>query len=64
MTRKPIRNLHSNKAVPPRFCDVIVDGNKVNLEIKTERNKYATIPWNDVVRQVGIAVEMETEMNK
>ena len=33
MTKKvPIRNLHSDKQVPPRFCDVVIDNGKVYLE--------------------------------
>lgn len=56
MTKKvPIRNLHSDKQVSPRFCDVVIDNGKVFLEKKTYKNKYEKIPWEDVVYQVEVA---------
>ena len=55
MVKRPIRDLHSNKQIPPRFCDVIVEGDKVFLEKKSDRNKYEKIPWEDVVYQVEAA---------
>jgi len=53
--KRPVRNLHSDKSTPPRFCDVIVDGGTVLLQKKVDKNKYETIPWEDVVTQVEIA---------
>lgn len=56
MTKKvPIRNLRSDKQVPPRFCDVVIENDKVFLEKKTEKNKYERILWKDVVYQVEAA---------
>ncbi len=55
--QRPIRNLHSDKPTPPRFCDVIVDGDSVLLQKKSDKNTYETIPWEDVVHQVKIARE-------
>lgn len=55
MVKRPIRDLHSNKPIPPRFCDVIVEGDKIFLEKKSDRNKYEKIPWEDVVYQVEAA---------
>lgn len=56
MTKKvPIRNLHSNKQVPPRFCDVVIDDGNIFLEKKIDKNKYEKIPWEDVVYQVEVA---------
>ncbi|MEA4972340.1 MAG: hypothetical protein VB119_04090 [Candidatus Metalachnospira sp.] len=55
MIKKPIRNLHSDKPVPPRVFDVVIDGDRVDLEIKTEKNKYEKIPWEDVLYQVEAA---------
>lgn len=55
MIKKAIRNLHSSKLVPPRFCDVIVEGEKIFLEKKNDKNKYEKIPWEDVVYQVESA---------
>lgn len=55
MVKKPIRNLHSTKQVPPRFCDVIIEDDKIFLEKKTDKNKYEKILWDDVVFQVEAA---------
>ena len=55
ITSRPIRDLHSNKPVPPRFCDVIIQENCVFLQKKTDKNKYEQIPWEDVVYQVEAA---------
>ncbi len=54
MIKKPIRNLHSDKDMPPRFCDVVIENGKVFLEKKTNK-KYEQIPWEDVVHQVELA---------
>ena len=40
MIEKPIRDLHSSKPTPPRFCDVIVDGDQIYLELKERRPIY------------------------
>ena len=42
--RQAIRNLSSDKPTPPRFCDVVIDGDEVQLEVKTDKNKYETMP--------------------
>lgn len=55
MTRQAIRNLHTSRNTPPRFCDVIIEGDKVFLEKKSDKNKYEKIPWDDVVYQVEAA---------
>ena len=64
MVKKPIRNLHSEKQTPPRLFDVIVQDGKVDLEVKTDKNKYETIPWEDVVYQVEAAIQSATSQNK
>jgi len=53
--KRPIRDLHSDKEVQPRFCDVIVEGEKVYLEQKKDKNRYVKISWEDVVYQVEAA---------
>ncbi len=55
MIKRPIRDLHSDKEVQPRFCDVIVEGEKVYLEQKKDKNRYVKISWEDVVYQVEAA---------
>ena len=55
--RQPIRNLSSNKPIPPRFCDVIINGDDVRLEVKTDKNTYETISWDDMQHQVNTAIK-------
>lgn len=55
--RQAIRNLNSDKPTPPRFCDVIINGDDVKLEVKTEKNKYETISWEDMQYQVNAAIK-------
>ena len=31
MTKTAIRNLHSDKPIPPRFCDVVIEDGKISL---------------------------------
>jgi len=57
MIKQPIRNLNTSKPVPPRFCDVVIDGEKVYLEQKVSKNKYITIYWDDIVHQVESVIE-------
>ena len=61
MIKQPIRNLHTSKPTPQRFCDVIVDGETVYLEHKISKEKYVTIPWEDVVHQVKAAIAVDNE---
>ena len=37
MIKTSIRNLHSDKDIPPRFCNVIVNGDDVTLEVKINK---------------------------
>ena len=56
MTEIPIRNMHSRKTVPPRFCDLIIEGNDVKLR-KKEGNRFEEIPWHVFKHQVEEAME-------
>ena len=58
MVRKSILNLRSTKPQPPRFCDVIVDGDEVTLEVKMDKDKIETINWDDLEYQVKVAKKM------
>lgn len=55
MTKTAIRNLHSDKPIPPRFCDVVIEDGKIFLEKKTDKKQFEKIPWEDVVCQVETA---------
>lgn len=66
MVKRAIRDLHSERQTPPRFCDVVIEGDNTYLEYKKDKNKYVKIPWEDVVYQVEAAQEdskQETETN-
>lgn len=53
--RKPIRNLRSNKDMPPRVFDVVIEGDRVDLEVKFNKERFERISWDDVVHQVELA---------
>ena len=55
MTKTAIRNLHSDKPIPPRFCDVVIEDGKIFLEKKTDKKQFEKIPWEDVDYQVETA---------
>ena len=55
MTKTAISNLHSDKPIPPRFCDVVIEDEKIFLEKKTDKKQFEKIPWEDVVYQVETA---------
>ena len=55
MTKTAIRNLHSDKPIPPRFCDVVIEDGKIFLEKKMDKKQFEKIPWEDVVYQVETA---------
>ncbi len=57
MLRQAIRNLRSDKPIPPRFCDVIITNDEVKLEVKTDKNKFETISWEDMKYQVNEAIK-------
>jgi hypothetical protein len=61
MIKQPIRNLRTNRAVPPRFCDIVIDGEEVYLEQKIGKNRYITILWEDLVHQVGLVLKANSE---
>ncbi len=52
MVKTPIRNLRSSKPVPPRLCDILIEGEEIALQFKIGKNEYETVPWQDVVLQV------------
>lgn len=58
MTRTQVRNYHSDKQIPPRVFDAVVDGDNVTIEVKF-RKTIVTIPWEDVKYQVNQAIETE-----
>ena len=55
--RIPIYNLHSGKASPQRYCDLIIDGENIQIEKKQSKEKYDTIPWEDLWYQVNAALQ-------
>ena len=59
--RKAIRNIMSGKPYPPRFCDVVIEGKSVCLEVKTNKDRYESISWEDLTYQVEKAIEQSKE---
>jgi len=55
MIKVPVRDLHCFQRTPTRIFDVIVENERIELEVKTDRNKYKRILWDDVVYQVEAA---------
>lgn len=53
--------MNSSKPNPPRFCDVIIEGDTVMLEVKKDKKHYETISWNDMQYQVNQAIERSKE---
>ena len=62
--RQAIRNLSSAKMVSPRFCDVIIENDEVTLEVKTDKNKFETISWEDMKYQVEAAKKKAANMQE
>lgn len=60
MTKIAIRNMNTRRKVPPRFCDVIIEGRNVTL-IRKEGKNFQEIPWPDFKSQVESAIRMGSE---
>lgn len=56
MMRRPIRNLSSNSSCPPRICDVVIDGDNVDLEFK-HKDHIERIPLKEFNFQVDSAID-------
>ena len=55
MIIRPILSFSNERLTPQRVFDVVVDGNNVNLEIKSNKKKIVKIPCDEVVSQVEAA---------
>lgn len=55
MIKRPIFSFSDDKPTPLRVFDVVVEGNKVDLEIKNNKKRIVKIPWDEVVSQVEAA---------
>ncbi len=54
--KRPIYSVCGESLTPIRMFDVVIEDDKVELEVK--RNKeFKRIPWEDVVRQVDAATK-------
>ncbi len=57
MFKRPVRNIRSNKRVPPRLFDVVIDDEKrVYIEQKVDKDHIERVPWEDVKYQVESAI--------
>jgi hypothetical protein len=55
MIRRPILFFSTEKPTPQRVFDVVIENDKIDLEIKIEKKKLIKIPWEEVVSQVKAA---------
>jgi len=55
--RHPIRNYEEKKQIPSRFCDVIIENGRVDLEVKNSKKELVRIAWDDVKKQVAEAIK-------
>ena len=60
--RQAIRDLTSEKQIPPTFCVVIIEGDKIKLEVKNSRKEMITISWEELNHQVEMAREKAANM--
>lgn len=60
--RRHIRNLHDGTPDGQRVCDVVIEGGKVMIELKSSKRQIIRIPWEDVVTQVDIAKKLSSQM--
>ena len=58
--KKAIRDLHSNKSVPPRFCDVVLDDDGQAFLVYKKGKEYVKIAWSDVEYQVNAMLQAAT----
>ena len=56
MIRRPILFFSNEKPTPQRVFDVVIENDKIDLEIKVEKKKLIKIPWEEVVTQVKAAI--------
>ena len=60
MIRRAIRNLSSDKPMPPRLFDVVIDEqhpDQVYIEQKLDKKRTERVPWEDVKHQVESAIQ-------
>ena len=64
MIRRPIRNLASNKPVPTRLFDLLIDEEhpeRIFIEQKVDKKTTERVPWEEVKHQVESAInELKT----
>jgi hypothetical protein len=58
--RHSIRNYKDNKQIPSRFCDVIIENGRADLEVKNSKKELIRIAWEDVKEQVDAAIREST----
>lgn len=60
MIRRAIRNFSSDKPMPPRLFDVVIDEkhpDQVYIEQKLDKKRTERVPWEDVKYQVESAIQ-------
>lgn len=57
--RQPIRDLRNQQDFPGRFCDLVIEGGCVTLEVKSKKPICRTISWEDLKYQVEAALRQQ-----
>ena len=62
--RQDIRNFRGNTQYPQKFCELVIEHDNVNLEVKNSKKEKVTIPLEDFMYQVNTALEMNNTEKK
>lgn len=62
--RQDIRNFRSNTRFPQKFCELVIEDDGINLEVKNSKKEKVTIPLEDFMYQVNVALEQNNKEKK
>ena len=62
--RQDIRNFRSNNRFPQKFCELVIEEDSINLEVKNSKKEKVTIPLEDFMYQVNTALQQNNREKK
>ena len=62
--RQDIRSFHSNTRFPQKFCELVIEDDSINLEVKNSKKEKVSIPLEDFMYQVSTALERNKKDKK
>lgn len=62
--RQDIRNFRSNTRIPQKFCELVIEEDSINLEVKNSKKEKVTIPLEDFMYQVNTALQQNNREKK